>query len=152
MRVLVARLDNAGDVLLTGPAVRAVASAPGVEVVFLCRPGSRQAAALLPGVDHILTFEAPWVPLDPPSFDPATVADLVETVSRVSPDEAVVMTSWHQSPLRLLCSRLNRPWWLPLRQLKLPKLLSKLRWPLLRHRSARSPRLRRCPSKHCKAW
>ena len=37
-RVLVARLDGAGDVLLAGPAIRAVAAAPGVETVLLCGP------------------------------------------------------------------------------------------------------------------
>ena len=37
-RVLVARLDSAGDVLVSGPAVRAVAAAPDVEVTLLCGP------------------------------------------------------------------------------------------------------------------
>jgi ADP-heptose:LPS heptosyltransferase len=101
MRVLVARLDNAGDILLTGPAVRAVASRPGVDVVFLCRPSSREAATLLPGVDRVRTFEAPWVPTEASPVDPVAVADLVETVSLLAPDEAIVMTSWHQSPLPL---------------------------------------------------
>jgi ADP-heptose:LPS heptosyltransferase len=68
--VLVARLDNDGDVLLAGPAVRAVA-AGARRVTLLCSPAARPAAALLPGVDEIVTFEAPWVPADPPAFDPA---------------------------------------------------------------------------------
>ena len=47
-RVLVVRLDGAGDVLLAGPAVRAVAAA--AEVTMLCGPDGAGAARLLPGV------------------------------------------------------------------------------------------------------
>ncbi|MGH9126161.1 MAG: glycosyltransferase family 9 protein [Acidimicrobiales bacterium] len=100
MRVLLARLDNHGDVLLTGPAVRAVA-ASGSEVVYLCRPGSADAARLLPHVGRILTFEAAWI-VDPPApLRPESVAQLVEDVRRLAIDQAVIFTSFHQSPLPL---------------------------------------------------
>lgn len=46
--VLVVRLDSAGDVLLAGPGVRAVA-ARADRVVLLAGPRGRDAAALLPG-------------------------------------------------------------------------------------------------------
>ena len=49
-RVLVTRLDGAGDVLLAGPAVRAVAAGPDTEVTVLCGPAGEAAARLLPGV------------------------------------------------------------------------------------------------------
>ena len=48
--VLAVRLDNDGDVLLAGPAIRALAH--GAEhVTLLHGPRGRRAAALLPGVD-----------------------------------------------------------------------------------------------------
>ena len=47
-RVLVARLDSLGDVLLAGPALRAVAA--GGQVTMLVRTGLDEAAELLPGV------------------------------------------------------------------------------------------------------
>ena len=47
-RVLIARQDNLGDVLLAGPAVRAVA-ASGAHVTMLCGPRGAAAAELLPG-------------------------------------------------------------------------------------------------------
>ncbi len=51
--VLVVRADSMGDVLLTGPAIRAVAA--GAErVVLLCSPQGRAAASLLPGVDELV--------------------------------------------------------------------------------------------------
>ena len=48
-RTLIVRLDNLGDVLLAGPAVRAVA-ASGRAVTLLCGPNGRAAADLLVGV------------------------------------------------------------------------------------------------------
>src|SRR5918911_1089267 len=49
--VLVARLDSAGDVLLQGPMVRAVAASAD-RVVFLAGPQGAEAAALLTSVDY----------------------------------------------------------------------------------------------------
>lgn len=62
--VLVARLDNCGDVLLAGPAVRA-AAASGRPVHLLCGPRGRAAAELLPGVTGIIEMRAPWIEPDP---------------------------------------------------------------------------------------
>ena len=98
--VLVARLDNAGDVLLQGPLVRAVAAAAD-RVVFLAGPAGAEAAALLPGVDEVWTWACPWILGDPPPVDPADVAALTERVRALAPDEALISTSFHQSPLPL---------------------------------------------------
>ena len=51
-RVLVARQDNNGDVLLTGPAVRAVAAR--ATVTMLSGPRGAAAAHMLPGVDEVI--------------------------------------------------------------------------------------------------
>ena len=99
-RRLVARLDNLGDVLLAGPAVRAVA-ATGGPVDFLAGPHGAAAARLLPGVDQVMVFDAPWVSFDPPATEPAATADLVASVSERAISEALILTSFHQSPLPL---------------------------------------------------
>jgi ADP-heptose:LPS heptosyltransferase len=64
-RVLVARLDSIGDVLLAGPCVRAVA-AHADSVTLLAGPRGRAAAELLPGVDEVLEYRAPWIDPEPP--------------------------------------------------------------------------------------
>ncbi len=99
-RVLVARLDSAGDVLLCGPAVRAVARRTG-SVVFLCGPRGRAAAELLPGVADIVEFHAPWVDLEPPEANATEITALADRLRGLGIDEAVVFTSFHQSPLPL---------------------------------------------------
>lgn len=98
--VLVARLDSAGDVLLAGPAVRAAAAGAG-RVTFLCGHRGRAAAELLPGVDGIVEHTAPWVDPEPEPVDPAATRQLVDDLGRLGIDQALVLTSFHQSPLPL---------------------------------------------------
>jgi ADP-heptose:LPS heptosyltransferase len=95
---LAVRLDNAGDVLLAGPAVRAIAAACG-RVTMLAGPRGAAAARLLPGVDEVLPWRAPWVDLDPPAVRPDEVAGLVSQLAARQFTEAVIFTSFHQSPL-----------------------------------------------------
>jgi phosphoheptose isomerase/ADP-heptose:LPS heptosyltransferase len=99
-RVLVARLDNAGDVLLAGPCVRAVA-AHADSVTLLAGPRGRAAADLLPGVDRVIEWCAPWIDPEPPPLTTGRVDDLVRRVREVRPDAALIITSFHQSPLPL---------------------------------------------------
>ncbi|MGY1635553.1 glycosyltransferase family 9 protein [Geodermatophilus sp. SYSU D00742] len=98
--VLVARLDSAGDVLVQGPMVRAVAAGAD-RVVFLAGPAGAEAAGLLPGVDEVWTWSCPWILGDPPPVDPGDLAALTSRIRALAPDEAVVSTSFHQSPLPL---------------------------------------------------
>lgn len=96
--VLVARPDSAGDVLLMGPAIRAVA-AHADRVVLLCGPRGRAAAALLPGVDELIEHRLPWID---PRPEPVSRSEMERIVARTAGiDEAVVFTSFHQSPLPL---------------------------------------------------
>jgi ADP-heptose:LPS heptosyltransferase len=96
--VLAVRLDNDGDVLLAGPAIRALAAAAS-RVTLLCGPRGRRAAELLPGVDEILVWRAPWIDPEPEPVDPADVAGLVARIASRGLDRAVVFGSFHQSPL-----------------------------------------------------
>jgi ADP-heptose:LPS heptosyltransferase len=96
--VLAVRLDNEGDVLLAGPAIRALAAGAD-RVTLLCGPRGRQAAALLPGVDHVLSWRAPWIDPEPDPVDRADFEALVERVSRLGASRAIVFGSFHQSPL-----------------------------------------------------
>jgi len=97
---LVARLDNAGDVLLAGPAVRAVA-AHADEVVLLAGPQGRSAAELLPGVDRVLEWRAPWIDPEPNAVTSEHVGVLTAAVRAEAPAAALLLTSFHQSALPL---------------------------------------------------
>lgn len=95
MRALVTRLDSFGDVLLAGPAVRAVA-ARADHVTLLCGPHGAPAARLLPGVDEVIVWESPWTGFRPPPVDRDDIGKLVASLDA---DAALVLTSFHQSPL-----------------------------------------------------
>ncbi|HYI19162.1 MAG TPA: glycosyltransferase family 9 protein [Solirubrobacteraceae bacterium] len=96
--VLAVRLDNDGDVLLAGPAIRALA-AGAARVTLLHGPRGRRAAALLPGVDATLEWCAPWIDPDPAPVDRAGVEALVARIAALGADAAVIFGSFHQSPL-----------------------------------------------------
>lgn len=96
--VLLCRLDNDGDVLLTGPAVRAVA-ARAAQVTYLCGPRGQAAASLLPGVDALVEHRAAWIDPERRPLDPAATHALVADLAARAIDEAVIFTSFHQSAL-----------------------------------------------------
>lgn len=96
--VLAVRLDNDGDVLLAGPAIRALA-AGATRVTLLCGPRGRRAAELLPGVDGLLEWRAPWIDPEPRPVERDDVAALVELIAGLHVDRAIVFGSFHQSPL-----------------------------------------------------
>jgi ADP-heptose:LPS heptosyltransferase len=98
--VLLARQDSDGDVLLSGPAVRA-AAAGAREVTLLVGPRGAQAGALLPGVDRLVVAEAAWIDADPEPVQRSAVDGLIDEIAALRVDVAVVLTSFHQSPLPL---------------------------------------------------
>jgi ADP-heptose:LPS heptosyltransferase len=101
-RVLVARLDSDGDVLLAGPAIRAIAAGwrgEPTEVTLLCGPAGAQAAQLLPGVDRVLVWQCPWIAAQPGPVSRREIDDLV--IRMAGYDLAVILTSAHQSSLPL---------------------------------------------------
>ncbi|WP_435820963.1 HAD-IIIA family hydrolase [Micromonospora musae] len=98
--VLVVRADSAGDVLVTGPAIRAVAAGAD-RVVMLCGPRGRAAADLLPGVDELVEHRLPWIDPAPGPVSPQDMHALTARLAALGADEAIVFTSFHQSPLPL---------------------------------------------------
>jgi ADP-heptose:LPS heptosyltransferase len=98
-RLVALRLDNAGDVVMLGPALRAIRQAlPEVHLSLLASPAGVGAARLLPWVDSVLPWRASWqdasaaLPLDP-SREQALISEL----QRRAFDAALVFTSFSQS-------------------------------------------------------
>ncbi|TDD23753.1 glycosyltransferase family 9 protein [Kribbella turkmenica] len=97
--VLVARMDNDGDVLLAGPAVRAIAARD--RVTLLVAPSGEQAARLLPGVRNVLTWPCPWTGFSPPPVERRSVDTLIDALALEQFGAGFILTSYHQSPLPL---------------------------------------------------
>ncbi len=97
--VLAVRQDSLGDVLLAGPALRAVAAGGDGPLTLLCGPRGEAAARMLPGVDEVLVHLAPWIDPEPPPVRREDCEAAIEAVARRAPGSAVIFTSFHQSPL-----------------------------------------------------
>jgi lipopolysaccharide heptosyltransferase II len=105
-RVLAVRLDNAGDVLMTTPALRALAqSRPGRRVTLLTSPAGAEAARLVPEVGEVIVYEAPWLKATPPRDSAQPDLEMTERLRRERFDAAVIFTVYSQNPLpsALLC-------------------------------------------------
>jgi ADP-heptose:LPS heptosyltransferase len=98
LRILAVRQDNNGDVLLAGPALRALA-AGCTRLTLLCGPSGRAAAEAIECVDDVICCEAGWIEANPHPVEAANVASFVADIRKREFDEAIVFTSFHQSPL-----------------------------------------------------
>ena len=97
--ILAMRLDNIGDVIMTGPALRAIkANLSQGRLTLMASPGGSQAAALLPWVDEILPWRVLWQDLGHLDFNPAREWDLVTTLRERHFDAAIIFTSFSQTP------------------------------------------------------
>ncbi|HWE39406.1 MAG TPA: lipopolysaccharide heptosyltransferase II [Isosphaeraceae bacterium] len=105
-RILCVRLDNLGDVLMTTPALRALKeSAEDRRITLLASPAGAAVARLVPEIDDILVYEAPWMKATAPRADGDADLAMVETLRRGRFDAAAIFTVYSQSPLpsALLC-------------------------------------------------
>jgi ADP-heptose:LPS heptosyltransferase len=99
-RIAVLRLDNAGDVILTGPTLRGLrARLPDTELVMVTSPNGAAAAELLPWVDDVVVWRALWQDAngDLP-FDPDREFALIDRLRTLRADAALILTSFSQTP------------------------------------------------------
>lgn len=97
--LLVMRPDNLGDVIMTGPALRAIRETlPSARLTLLASPGGAQAASLLPWLDEVISERVTWQDLGRLPFDPGREQALAARLRRHSFDAAILFTSFSQSP------------------------------------------------------
>jgi ADP-heptose:LPS heptosyltransferase len=98
-RVLVIRPDNLGDVVMAGPALRALRrAAPRARLDLLAAPAGAAAAALLPEVDGVLTASVSWQKAGGEDVPVTDDLDLVERIGWGGYEAAVILTSFSQAP------------------------------------------------------
>jgi lipopolysaccharide heptosyltransferase II len=99
-RILAVRMDNIGDVIMLGPALRALRhNLPDASITLLASPGGAQVAPLLPWVDDVIPWRALWQDISGQiPFDPLHELDLIEELQEKEFDAAFIFTSFSQSP------------------------------------------------------
>jgi ADP-heptose:LPS heptosyltransferase len=101
--ILVVRLDNIGDVLMLGPALRAIKEcSPQARLTLLASPAGSSAAALLPWIDATLVWRAVWQDAGQGAqrlpLDPAREQALIAQLRSLQFDAALIFTSFSQTP------------------------------------------------------
>ena len=96
-RILAVRLDSLGDVLMTTPAIRALAGG-GADVTLLTSPAGAAAGRMCPYVGDVMVHEAPWMKATPPRGPEPDFA-LIERLRAGAFDAAVVFTVYSQNPM-----------------------------------------------------
>lgn len=109
-RLLLVRLDNLGDLLMTTPALAAVrATLPAARLTLLTSPSGVALAPHLAGLDAAIAFDAPWVRSARTGREESSPGGeelaLVERLRALRIDAAIVFTVCTQSalPAALLC-------------------------------------------------
>src|SRR4051794_8901315 len=99
-RVLVVRLDNVGDLVMLGPALRALRhNLPDAHVTLLASAAGRAMAPLLPWVDSLMVEQAVWQDAGARlALDPGRELALVRRIAEAQFDAALIFTSFSQSP------------------------------------------------------
>ncbi|MFN8472462.1 MAG: glycosyltransferase family 9 protein [Anaerolineae bacterium] len=97
--IVAMRLDNLGDVVMTGPALRAVKeTSPQARITLLGSTGGVAAAPLLPWIDETIPWRSIWQDLGHLPFDPARERELIEMLAARRFDAALIFTSFSQTP------------------------------------------------------
>lgn len=98
--VLCVRLDSMGDVLMTTPAIRALKqSRAGRRVTLLTSPAGAAAAGLVPEIDDVIVYDAPWIKMTAPQPDSRADQVMVDRLRREDFAAAVIFTVYSQNPL-----------------------------------------------------
>lgn len=100
-RILCIRTDNAGDVLMTEPALRAIKYGCTHRTIdLLCSNAGQAAASLIPYIDHTLITEPIWNP-----GKSHNTLDMATRISHRAYDAAIIFNVYSQSPLpaAMLC-------------------------------------------------
>jgi ADP-heptose:LPS heptosyltransferase len=97
--LLVMRLDNIGDVIMTSPALYALRQAlPTAKITLMASPSGALTAPLLPWIDAVLPWRVLWQDLGRLEFNPAREWELVNTLRNHEFDAVIIFTSFSQSP------------------------------------------------------
>src|SRR6476469_8896738 len=96
--ILCVRLDALGDVLMTTPALKAIKAGKNTRrITLLTSPSGENIARLVPEVDRILVYEAPWMKATPPRSSQPDF-EMIGKLRRENFDAAVIFTVYSQNP------------------------------------------------------
>lgn len=99
-RVLCMRLDNMGDILMTGPAMRAIREThPDASITLLTSHLGSLIAPYVPEINEVIAWDSPWVRTYGQAPEPESVEEMARLLKMQEYDAAFIFTVYTQSPL-----------------------------------------------------
>lgn len=97
-KILCIRPDNMGDVMMSGPAFRALKDSFGCHLTLLTSSMGAPIVRFMKEIDEVIVSDLPWVKAE----QAASAADCMELIDRLKTvgfDAAVIFTVYSQNPL-----------------------------------------------------
>ncbi|MDB4926649.1 glycosyltransferase family 9 protein [Mucilaginibacter sp.] len=96
--ILCIRPDNMGDLVMTGPALRALKEAFGAKITVLTSSIAAGIAPFMPEIDEVMEYDLPWVKTGS-VIDPLVFNNVIAQLKERQFDAAVIFTVYSQNPL-----------------------------------------------------
>jgi ADP-heptose:LPS heptosyltransferase len=96
--ILCIRADNMGDVIMSGPAIRALKESFGCRLTLLTSSMGSLIAPCLPDVDDVLVYNVPWIKADH-TLNADACSSLIAELKEGRFDGVVIFTAYSQSAL-----------------------------------------------------
>ncbi len=96
--ILCIRADNMGDVIMSGPALRALKSSFSCRIGLLTSSVGSGIAGCMPEIDQLIVSDLPWIK-SKTAFAPEDGMHLIELLKSHRFDGAVIFTVYSQNPL-----------------------------------------------------
>jgi lipopolysaccharide heptosyltransferase II len=96
--ILCIRPDNMGDLIMSGPAIRALKESFACKITILTSSAAAGIAKLMPEIDDVMIFDAPWVKSN---IEPEVKIfnEIIHQINLRQFDGAVIFTVYSQNPL-----------------------------------------------------
>jgi ADP-heptose:LPS heptosyltransferase len=96
--LLVIRLDNMGDLLMSVPAINALKQTFKCKITVLTSSAGKDIAAYIPAIDQVIVYDVPWMKSSMESA-PGDTWNVIELLKKNFFDGAVLFTVFSQNPL-----------------------------------------------------
>lgn len=94
--ILIIRPDNLGDLIMSGPAIRALKQSFDCKITVLTSSMASGAAKHMPEIDEVIVFDLPWVKTNKAQND---LSGIISELRSRDFDGAVIFTVYSQSAL-----------------------------------------------------